>query len=393
MIKNLLKLFFEKNLFFLFLNKILAMRSLTTPLLFLILIRMNGQIPEKSYAKFDFIPGEKVLFDDNFQNERPDEIPSYWEVTGGRVETSIINGEKVLGFLDQNGAANLRLKKNTTLGNRLTFEFEYLWRNNKSSWIDAYNEGVFSGERIYINFGSPDDRYNLSEELGDLYEGIYISHTGVIDFGNFSGKYNMGKLMPETSEIYEDLCDKWVRVSISVTENSLRVYLNAQRVLNAPIKSGKLRNFHIEGDGVSIEENGSQLFVRQVRLAEGGIDPYKTLSIDGKIIARGINFESGKSTLKPESLGALNNIVQMMNAHPELKFEVSGHTDSDGNDASNLNLSTERAIVVKNKLISLGISGERLTTKGYGETKPISDNTTSEGKANNRRVEFLKINS
>lgn len=393
MIKNLLKLFFEKNLFFLFLNKILAMRSLTIPLLFLILTRMNGQIPEKSYAKFDFIPGEKVLFDDNFQNERPDEIPSYWEVTGGRVETSIINGEKVLGFLDQNGAANLRLKKNTTLGNRLTFEFEYLWRNNKSSWIDAYNEGVFSGERIYINFGSPDDRYNLSEELGDLYEGIYISHTGVIDFGNFSGKYNMGKLMPETSEIYEDLCDKWVRVSISVTENSLRVYLNAQRVLNAPIKSGKLRNFHIEGDGVSIEENGSQLFVRQVRLAEGGIDPYKTLSIDGKIIARGINFESGKSTLKPESLGALNNIVQMMNAHPELKFEVSGHTDSDGNDASNLNLSTERAIVVKNKLISLGISGERLTTKGYGETKPISDNTTSEGKANNRRVEFLKINS
>ena len=158
-----------KNLFFLFLNKILAMRSLTIPLLFLILIRMNGQIPEKSYAKFDFIPGEKVLFDDNFQNERPDEIPSYWEVTGGRVETSIINGEKVLGFLDQNGAANLRLKKNTTLGNRLTFEFEYLWRNNKSSWIDAYNEGVFSGERIYINFGSPDDRYNLSEELVMTY--------------------------------------------------------------------------------------------------------------------------------------------------------------------------------------------------------------------------------
>ncbi|MFN6019265.1 MAG: hypothetical protein ACK49F_02640, partial [Bacteroidota bacterium] len=86
------------------------MRNLTIPLLLFILTRMNGQIPEKSYAKFDFIPGEKVLFDDNFQNESPDEIPSYWEVTGGRVETSIINGEKVLGFLDQNGAANLRLK-------------------------------------------------------------------------------------------------------------------------------------------------------------------------------------------------------------------------------------------------------------------------------------------
>jgi outer membrane protein OmpA-like peptidoglycan-associated protein len=356
----------------------------------LCMIKMSAQIPEKAYAKFDFIPGEKVLFEDNFLNEIPDEIPSYWEVSGGRVETSLINGEKVMGFLDENGNANLRLKKNTVIGNRTTIEFEYLWRNNKTSWIDAYQAGVFSGERIFINFASPDDRYNFGEELGDLYNTVYISYKGEIEFGNFSGKYNTGKLMPETSDMFEDLCDKWVRVSISVTENSLKIYLNAQRVLNAPIKKGKLRNFHIEGDGVSVQENGSQLFIRQVRLAEGGADPYKTLSVDGKIIARGINFESGKSTLKPESMGAINNMVQLMNAHPDIKFEISGHTDSDGNDALNLKLSAERADAVKNKLVSLGISSDRLSTKGYGESKPISDNTTPEGKANNRRVEFLK---
>jgi hypothetical protein len=91
------------------------------------MIKMSAQIPEKAYAKFDFIPGEKVLFEDNFLNEIPDEIPSYWEVSGGRVETSIINGEKVMGFLDENGNANLRLKKNTVIGNRTTIEFEYLW--------------------------------------------------------------------------------------------------------------------------------------------------------------------------------------------------------------------------------------------------------------------------
>lgn len=357
---------------------------------FFCFIRLYGQVSEKAYARFDFIPGEKVLFEDNFLNETPDEIPSYWEVTGGRVETSLINGEKVMGFLDENGNANLRLKNNTVLGSRTTFEFEYLWRNNKTSWIDAYNAGVFSGERIFINFASPDDRYNLGDELGDLYNTVTISYKGEIEFGSFSGNYNTGKLMPETRDMFEDLCDKWVRVSISVTENSLKIYLNAQRVLNAPIKKGKLRNFHIEGDGVSIEENGSQLFIRQVRLAEGGADPYKTLSVDGKIIARGINFESGKSTLKPESMGAINNMVQLMNTHPEIKFEISGHTDSDGNDALNLKLSADRADTVKNKLVSLGITADRLTTKGYGESKPISDNTTPEGKANNRRVEFLK---
>jgi outer membrane protein OmpA-like peptidoglycan-associated protein len=357
---------------------------------FFCFIRLYGQVSEKAYARFDFIPGEKVLFEDNFLNETPDEIPSYWEVTGGRVETSLINGEKVIGFLDENGNANLRLKNNTVLGSRTTFEFEYLWRNNKTSWIDAYNAGVFSGERIFINFASPDDRYNLGDELGDLYNTVTISYKGEIEFGSFSGNYNTGKLMPETRDMFEDLCDKWVRVSISVTENSLKIYLNAQRVLNAPIKKGKLRNFHIEGDGVSVEENGSQLFIRQVRLAEGGADPYKTLSVDGKIIARGINFESGKSTLKPESMGAINNMVQLMNTHPEIKFEISGHTDSDGNDALNLKLSADRADTVKNKLVSLGITADRLTTKGYGESKPISDNTTPEGKANNRRVEFLK---
>jgi outer membrane protein OmpA-like peptidoglycan-associated protein len=357
---------------------------------FFCFIRLYGQVSEKAYARFDFIPGEKVLFEDNLLNETPDEIPSYWEVTGGRVETSLINGEKVIGFLDENGNANLRLKNNTVLGSRTTFEFEYLWRNNKTSWIDAYNAGVFSGERIFINFASPDDRYNLGDELGDLYNTVTISYKGEIEFGSFSGNYNTGKLMPETRDMFEDLCDKWVRVSISVTENSLKIYLNAQRVLNAPIKKGKLRNFHIEGDGVSVEENGSQLFIRQVRLAEGGADPYKTLSVDGKIIARGINFESGKSTLKPESMGAINNMVQLMNTHPEIKFEISGHTDSDGNDALNLKLSADRADTVKNKLVSLGITADRLTTKGYGESKPISDNTTPEGKANNRRVEFLK---
>ena len=80
----------------------------------------------------------------------------------------------------------------------------------------------------------------------------------------------------------------------------------------------------------------------------------------------------------------------MMKEHPELKFEVGGHTDSDGDDALNMKLSQDRAAAVREKLISMGIDPGRLTSHGYGETKPISPNTTPEGKANNRRVELLK---
>jgi outer membrane protein OmpA-like peptidoglycan-associated protein len=84
-------------------------------------------------------------------------------------------------------------------------------------------------------------------------------------------------------------------------------------------------------------------------------------------------------------------IVQVLKDNPEIKFEVGGHTDSDGADDYNLKLSQQRADAVKDQLIKMGIEAARLSAKGYGETKPISDNTTFEGKANNRRVEFVKM--
>ncbi len=111
---------------------------------------------------------------------------------------------------------------------------------------------------------------------------------------------------------------------------------------------------------------------------------------DGKIIATGIRFDTGKATLKPESMGIINEIIKFMQDHPELNFSVEGHTDSDGDDSSNLVLSEERAKTVMNTMVRLGISADRLSTKGLGESAPMDTNGTPEGKANNRRVEFVK---
>lgn len=112
---------------------------------------------------------------------------------------------------------------------------------------------------------------------------------------------------------------------------------------------------------------------------------------DSKIVTHGINFDINKASIKPESMGTLNGIVQLLKDNPEIKFEVGGYTDSDGDDTSNLKLSQLRADAVRTQLIRMGIETTRLTAKGYGETKPIGDNTTIEGKVNNRRVEFVKI--
>ena len=80
-----------------------------------------------------------------------------------------------------------------------------------------------------------------------------------------------------------------------------------------------------------------------------------------------------------------------MKDNPELNFSVEGHTDSDGDNSLNQSLSDQRAKAVMNQLISMGIAENRLKYKGWGETKPMSDNNTPEGKANNRRVEFVKF--
>ena len=90
-------------------------------------------------------------------------------------------------------------------------------------------------------------------------------------------------------------------------------------------------------------------------------------------------------------MGTLNMVVKVMKDNPDLKFEIDGHTDNTGTPAHNLTLSQQRSQAVMAQLIIMGIDATRLTTKGLGDTKPIADNSTLEGKANNRRVEFVKL--
>lgn len=350
-----------------------------------------AQVSEKNYSKFDFIPGDQLLFEDNFINEQTDEIPSYWIISKGKVEMAKINGELVMAFLDGLPSAYPRMKAaKKLLADRYTLEFDYLWRNNSKTWIKAVGDGNAGGDRLQIQFANDKEWDAAKDKLGDFENNIIITSSGQVEFKEFKGNYKTGTVAYANLNLYEDLCDKWVHISIAVTEKSLKVYLNSERVLNAQIQAGSNGpSFQILADG-SAYEYSSQLFIKNVRVAAGGADPYKTLITDGKIIARGINFDVAKSTIKSESFGALNNILTILKEHPELKFEIGGHTDSDGDNATNLKLSQDRADAIKAKLIELGVDAARLTTKGYGKTKPIGDNATTEGKATNRRVEFVK---
>jgi OmpA-OmpF porin, OOP family len=100
-----------------------------------------------------------------------------------------------------------------------------------------------------------------------------------------------------------------------------------------------------------------------------------------------LQFESGKANIKTSSFALMNDLVEIMLLKPTMKIQIAGHTDSDGEAADNLLLSQQRANAVKTYLINKGIAPSRIIAIGYGETKPIGDNTTTEGKAKNRRTE------
>jgi OOP family OmpA-OmpF porin len=103
---------------------------------------------------------------------------------------------------------------------------------------------------------------------------------------------------------------------------------------------------------------------------------------------KAINFETGSDKLTPSSYDILNNMGAMLKEYPQMVIEVAGHTDDVGDDKLNLALSQKRAEAVKLYLTDKGVNAKQINAKGYGETKPIADNTTDEGKLKNRRVEF-----
>ncbi|MBP8066454.1 MAG: OmpA family protein, partial [Flavobacterium sp.] len=107
--------------------------------------------------------------------------------------------------------------------------------------------------------------------------------------------------------------------------------------------------------------------------------------------AKTILFNSGKSSFQKQTFPVLQSIVVILKEYPTSKFHIEGHTDSDGSDAFNLKLSKERAAAVKNYLVENGVAADRLTSEGYGESKPIASNKTAKGKAQNRRVEVKLV--
>jgi OOP family OmpA-OmpF porin len=321
----------------------------------------SGTASIKDYKNYDFVPGNKIIFESQLADESVGEIPSQFILDHGQMDIQQEDGENVIHIAKGQGATMTPRMKNTTyMPDQFTIE------------LDFKNER-FGIDHLMVDFGH---RTYYASVAGEI-PGIRFDNGGV--------NWTLGDTdYPDALKANTEQPMKWHHVAIAINKNTGKIYVDQYRVANVNNLTGKANNVTIDLNGY---ENS---YVKNIRIAAGGIDIYKQVTTDSKIVTHGILFDVDKAIIKPESMGTLNGIYAVLQKEPSLKFEIDGHTDNSGNAAHNLTLSQQRADAVKAQLISMGIDASRLSTKGFGDTKPISDNNSPEGKANNRRVEFVK---
>jgi len=330
----------------------------------------NPEEEVKLYSNYDFVPGEKIIFEDNLIGEENGEFPSRWDLRNGSAEIASLDGETVIHFTHNNSIIIPLMDKKDFLPEVFTIEFDVFFEKDGATRTDIYKIRFYEGKGNSAKINGM-NVYSINVKWNEVKMG---------EFGGKTESYVKEK---------KNWQPKWKHIAISFNKRSLKLYLNEERMLNVP-------NLGFKPEMMTIGADFDNRFVRMsalrnIRLNEGGKKLYDRIIAEGKFVTRGILFDVNKSTIKGESMGTINEIVQMMNAHPDLKFRVEGHTDGDGDESYNQKLSEERAAAVKNLLIKNGIEATRLDSKGYGESMPVDNNSTQEGRANNRRVEFVEI--
>jgi len=331
----------------------------------------------QSYSNYDFVPGDKVLLYEDFSQDAVGDFPALWTTdVAGEVNTLNIASGNWFNLKSTEGTywfmKDIDFPKNFILemdivpkkeAPRIAADIVIFGESTHSEMDKASDPGI-CGLHVTIE-------KNIWETKG------YKKGTNE----HLTGSSTNNLVVPE----------KVNHVIIWVQNRRVRIYHQGGKVLDIPTniydgsKFSRLCFKLYRG-----ASSGS--YISNLKITTAAPDTRNKLLTEGKLITYGIYFDVNKDVVKPESYGTLKDIATILNEVPDIKVKIVGHTDSDGADAANLDLSKRRSASVKAELAkSFNVNADRLLTDGMGESQPVGPNDTPVNKALNRRVEFIKL--
>lgn len=327
----------------------------------------HSQSSAAVWENYDFVPGSKLLFYTDFSEDRVGNFARRLKFIDGPVEVVDRAGAKVLRAT---GRSQFLIPISRKLPQRFTLE------------IDVIPPANWAADMVVFEGGKELERGAESANVTWNFKNAFI----------LGGKADYDRAinvdMPEAIE--SGAPGKLTHLRVLMDGPYFKMFVNERRIYNIPELA--FRRDSTIWMLVTGEEGDNALYVTSIRVAESDVDVlYDALTAKGRWATQGILFATGKADVQPESRPVLKEIGETLKQHADLKILIEGHTDNVGAAAANLALSEARAAAVKTALVSqYSADGSRITTKGFGDTKPAVPNTTAEGRAQNRRVELVK---
>jgi outer membrane protein OmpA-like peptidoglycan-associated protein len=312
-------------------------------------------------SNYDFVAGERVLFEDDFADENQGDFPRTLEFMRGNME--VVTMDDGRPFLrGTSDPSQFAVVLPAVLPDQFTIEFDiHDVRTEGGTWVTT-------------------EEPNRSGQTGG----------NVFNFGHWRGSGIWDPEGEPLSSGESELMEREiVTARIMADGEHVKAYINEVRVSNVPrVELARTDRIYFSMSA----RDDRPIYLSNIRVAAGGRDLYEALSTDGRVEVHDILFDTGSDVIRPESFPVLEEIGTMLRDHADLALMVEGHTDNEGDFDANMQLSDARAASVKVYLLeTFGIEESRLRTMGLGSTRPVDTNDTPEGRQRNRRVELVRM--